>query len=93
MIIKDVMEMGVDELIEYIKATHESNKWTVADENNSLQRISELWEEAGRLITEPTIEQLKKQIKYSKNPMEVKMLNMQLNQMYKEQKGNYVKRK
>jgi len=35
---------------------------------------------------EPTIEQLKKQIKYSKNPMEVKMLNRQLNQMYKDQK-------
>jgi hypothetical protein len=35
---------------------------------------------------EPTIEQLKKQIKYSKNPLEVKMLNKKLNVMYKEMK-------
>lgn len=31
-----------------------------------------------------SIEQLKKQIKYSKNPLEVKMLNKQLNKLYKE---------
>lgn len=30
-----------------------------------------------------TMEKLKKQIKYSKNPLEVKMLNKQLNQTYK----------
>jgi hypothetical protein len=35
---------------------------------------------------ELTIEQVKKQIKYSKNQMEVKRLNKKLNQMYKEQK-------
>ena len=35
---------------------------------------------------EPTIDQLKKQIKYSKNPLEVKMLNKKLNQMYKDMK-------
>lgn len=35
---------------------------------------------------EPTIEQLKKQIKYSKNQLEVKMLNKKLNQLYKENK-------
>lgn len=34
-----------------------------------------------------TIDQLKKQIKYSKNPLEVKMLNRQLNQIYKGMKG------
>lgn len=35
---------------------------------------------------EPTIEQLKKQIKHSKNPLEVKMLNKKLNEMYVEMK-------
>ena len=35
---------------------------------------------------ELSIDQLKKQIKYSKNPLEVKMLNKKLNQMYKDMK-------
>ena len=40
-----------------------------------------------QIAQEPTIDQLKKQIKYSKNPLEVKMLNKKLNQMYKNMKG------
>jgi F420-0:gamma-glutamyl ligase-like protein len=35
---------------------------------------------------EPTIEQLKKQIKHSKNPLEVKMLNKKLNELYKKKR-------
>lgn len=34
----------------------------------------------------PSIDQLKKQIKYSKNPLEVKMLNKKLNETYKDMK-------
>jgi hypothetical protein len=35
---------------------------------------------------EPSIDQLKKQIKYSKNPLEVKILNKKINKMYKDMK-------
>jgi hypothetical protein len=53
---------------------------------DALQKISDMFNEANDIKQEPTIEQLKKQIKYSKNPLEVKMLNKKLNQMYKDQK-------
>ena len=36
---------------------------------------------------EPTIDQLKKQIKYSKNPLEIKKLNKKLNVLYKKTKS------
>ena len=49
------------------------------------KQISEAWEKLNNIKpNEPTIEQLKKQIKYSKNPLEVKMLNKKLNQIYKD---------
>lgn len=56
------------------------------DTKDALQKISDMFNEVND-IKEPTIDQLKKQIKYSKNPLEIKMLNKKLNQMYKEQKG------
>lgn len=37
-------------------------------------------------ISNPTIPQLKKRIKYSRNPMEEKKLQQELNEAYKEQK-------
>ena len=37
---------------------------------------------------ELTVEQLKRNIKYCKNPMELKTLNRLLNQRYKERKSN-----
>jgi len=43
--------------------------------------------ESNKPSIEPTIDQLKKQIKYSKNSLEVKMLNRQLNKIYKTMKG------
>ena len=54
-------------------------------EGDILGRIAELWDEYTHK-EDPTIEQLKKQIKYSKNPFEVKMLNKKLNQTYKAMK-------
>lgn len=51
----------------------------------TMQDLADKWNELSE-PQEPTIDQLKKQIKYSKNPLEVKMLNKQLNEMYKEMK-------
>ena len=51
-------------------------------EGDILGRIAELWDEYTP-NEDKIIEQLKKQIKYSKNPSEVKMLNRKLNQVYK----------
>ena len=54
-----------------------------------LERLSELWCEIGEEITEGvsttglTISQIKKQIKHSKNQLEIKMLNKKLNALYK----------
>lgn len=53
---------------------------------DALQKVSDMFNEANVVQQEPTIEQLKKQIKYSKIPLEVKMLNKKLNQMYKNMK-------
>ena len=36
----------------------------------------------------PSIEGIKKRIKYSRNPLEIKQLNRQLNMMYKERRKN-----
>ena len=55
------------------------------DTKDALQKISDMFNEVND-IKEPTIDQLKKQVKYSKNPLEVKMLNKKLNQMYKDMK-------
>jgi hypothetical protein len=50
-------------------------------------KMQKMFEEIkDKIQQEPTIEQLKKQIKYSKNPLEVKMLNRKLNKIYKERK-------
>jgi hypothetical protein len=52
----------------------------------TLQDMADKWNEIGRGVDHDelyTIEQLKKQIKYSKNPLEVKMLNKKLNELYK----------
>lgn len=49
--------------------------------------FNEAWEELNNIKPkEPTIDMLKKQIKYSKSPLEVKMLNKKLNQIYKDVK-------
>ena len=50
---------------------------------DALQKISDMFNEANNTKQEPTIEQLKKQIRYSKNPMEVKMFNRKMNELYK----------
>jgi len=51
----------------------------------TMQDLADRWNELSE-PQEPTIDQLKKQIKYSKNPLEAKMLNKKLNQMYKDMK-------
>ena len=51
---------------------------------DALQKISDMFNEVNNIKQEPTIEQLKRQIKYSKNPLEIKMLNKKLNELYKQ---------
>lgn len=88
--ITDVSKLTLDELIAYVGAMKDAHSWDMQDEYNTLQRASELWDEETMVETKEdcylTIEQLKKQIKYSKHPLEIKMLNKKLNQMYKEMK-------
>jgi len=56
----------------------------------TLQDLVDKWQSLEEIDNakpqESTIDQLKKQIKYSKNPLEAKMLNKKLNQMYKDMK-------
>lgn len=77
--ISSVSGISIEQLLDYITKLNNVGNWN--------QRVSELWEESTQDDFYGTIGQLKKQIKYSKNPLEVKMLNRQLNQMYKEKKG------
>lgn len=52
-----------------------------------LEDMSELFRKLSTVDDiKPTIPQLKKRIKYCKNPMEKKKLQQELNQAYKEQK-------
>ena len=72
--------MSLEEITELLKIYNETGESQM--EGDILGRISELWDEYTPKADQ-TIEQLKKQIKYSKNPLEVKMLNRKLNQAYK----------
>jgi len=72
--------LSLEEITELLKIYNETGESQM--EGDILGRISELWDEYTPKADQ-TIEQLKKQIKYSKNPLEVKMLNRKLNQAYK----------
>ena len=50
---------------------------------DALQKVSDVFNETNNIKLEPTIEQLKKQIKYSQNALEIKMFNRKLNELYK----------
>ncbi|QIX89168.1 hypothetical protein [Enterocloster clostridioformis] len=52
--------------------------------NEVIEKLSELYND--KTVFMDDIQSLKKKIKYSKNPLEKKMLNKQLNECYKEQK-------
>lgn len=82
-IIKNVSDLNLEEITELLNIYKETGESQM--EGDILGRIAELWDEytpKGNI----TIEQLKKQIKYSKNPLEIKMLNKKLNQIYKDMK-------
>ena len=79
-IIKNVSELNLEEIIELFKIYNETGESQM--EGDILGRIAELWDKYTP-SEETTIEQLKKQIKYSKNPLEIKMLNRKLNALYK----------
>ena len=72
--------MSLEEIMELLKIYNETGESQM--EGDILGRIAELWDEYTP-NEDKIIEQLKKQIKYSKNPSEVKMLNRKLNQVYK----------
>lgn len=80
--IKDVSKLNIEEITECLNTYNETGEPQM--KGDILGRIVELWEEyTPKPKYETTIEQLKKQIKYSKNPLEIKMLNKKLNQLYK----------
>ena len=81
--IKNVSDLNLEEITELLKIYNETGEPQM--EGGILGRIAELWDKYTPK-NEITIEQLKKQIKYSKNPLEVKMLNKKLNQIYKDEK-------
>jgi len=72
--------LSLEEIMELLKIYNETGESQM--EGDILGRIAELWDEYTP-NEDKIIEQLKKQIKYSKNPSEVKMLNRKLNQVYK----------
>jgi hypothetical protein len=82
-IIKNVSDLNLEEITELFNIYNKTGESQM--EGDILGRIVELWDEHTPK-KDPTIEQLKKQIKYSKNPLEVKMLNKKLNQIYKAMK-------
>ena len=79
-IIKNVQELNLEEIIELFKIYNETGESQM--EGDILGRIAELWNE-NTPSEDATISQLKKQIKYSKNPLEIKMLNKKMNEVYK----------
>jgi hypothetical protein len=83
---ESVKKLSFDELIKYITSTREENKWTWKEEDELLEVLAEKWNEydaANGEDKETRIKKIKKQIKYSKNVLEIKMLNKELNNIYK----------
>lgn len=82
-IIKNVSNLSLEEIKEALIIYCETGESQI--EGDILGRMQELWDELteGVATTGLTISQLKKQIKHSKNPLEIKMLNKQLNLLYK----------
>lgn len=81
--IKDASKLNFYEIKELYERYIETGEqlWT----GSIHERVLELWDELGENVPPITltISQLKKQIKHSKNPLEIKMLNKQLNLLYK----------
>lgn len=70
-----------------INDLRKSNGLSEADYPLSLEKLRELWEALSDTEEiKPTIPQLKKRIKYCRNPMEKKKLQHELNKVYKEKK-------
>ena len=76
---KDVSKLSIEDITECFKIYNETGESQMY--GDILGRIAELWNEIP--VREPTVKQLKKQIKHSKNPLEIKTLNRKLNEMYK----------
>lgn len=81
--IKDASKLNFFEIKELYEIYNETGEqlWT----GDIHERVLELWDELGEDVPPITltISQTKKQIKHSKNPLEIKMLNKQLNLLYK----------
>ena len=82
-IIKNVSNLSLEEIKQALIIYYETGESQI--EGDILGRMQELWDELteGVTTTGLTINQLKKQVKHSKNPLEIKMLNKQLNLLYK----------
>ena len=81
---KNVSELGLDEIIHLMKIYNQTGEWQM--EGDLTERLSEIWDDYSP-VTGSSIEDLKKQIKYSRNPLELKILNKKLNDLYKRQQN------
>ena len=78
---EDAFAMSIEE---YANKLIYFNDGTAFPTCELLEKISDLLNQ--ELPSQPNISSLKKKIKYCKNPMEKKMLQQELNALYKEQK-------
>lgn len=79
--IADKLGMTVEEYADEIKSINDYPKSTY----ELLKKLSDLYDDS--FIPKESIPNLKRRIKYCKNPMERKKLQQELNLLYKEQKG------
>ena len=90
---EEIFDKETIENLQYIAAVSGEtiSRWVEAFEqlcksfSKSLENIEELFKSIEEVVADvpDDIPALKKQIKYCKNPMEIKMLNKRLNEAYK----------
>ena len=85
--ISSISGISIEQLLDYIAKLNNVYNCNFDDGYNLNQGLLESKEEIIQEYNYDTTDQLKKQIKYSKNPLEIKMLNRQLNKIYKTIKG------
>lgn len=81
-------------VIRYLQKCVDSNKeMRIIDvECAGLDCLAKVWNGSFIGCSDARIKQLKKQIKYSKNPLEIKQLNKELNGLYKERNNKLTKK-
>lgn len=82
--ILEITTFSEDGLARYLRAIKTFCTQDMIDSYSAMQRLLELRDEFPLVDIEKRIKQLKKQSRYSKNPMEIKRLNQEIMEMQKE---------